>query len=162
AKRVDVRGDADMSMRETDRPTARVTMTLENGQVLTGETTVVRGDAANPASRDERIAKFAALATESIGAARVQQVVEIADRLGDLSATGDLPAVPRGPGWPRGGGGGLGEDAGGPRGGRGGFGGGGGPVRHSRSAPASPGRVAGGGIGGAFDAPPMSTDTDRS
>jgi 2-methylcitrate dehydratase PrpD len=93
AKRVTVRGDADMSMRETDRPTARVTITLENGQALTAETTAVRGDAANPVSREERVAKFAALATEAIGADRVRQVVEVVERLGDVNDVRDLTAL---------------------------------------------------------------------
>jgi 2-methylcitrate dehydratase PrpD len=92
AKRVDVRGNAAMSMR-TDRPTARVEITLRDGRVLTRETTIVHGDAANPASREELIEKFAFLATDVIGKERVADVVAAVDRLDRMENVRELTAL---------------------------------------------------------------------
>jgi 2-methylcitrate dehydratase PrpD len=66
AKRVEVVGDPAMSMRSSDHPQARVSITLRDGRVLTRETTIVRGDAANPVSPAELQAKFLALAAPSL------------------------------------------------------------------------------------------------
>jgi 2-methylcitrate dehydratase PrpD len=90
ARRVEVRGDATMSMRDADQPTARVSITLESGRVLTRETTVVRGDAANPVSRPERIDKFMTLAPPALGAGRARQVVDAVDRLDRLKDLREL------------------------------------------------------------------------
>jgi 2-methylcitrate dehydratase PrpD len=76
AKRVSVRGDASMSMRSAGTPTARVSITLEDGRVLSGETTTVRGDAMNRVPRDELVGKFMALASPSLGDSRARRVVE--------------------------------------------------------------------------------------
>jgi 2-methylcitrate dehydratase PrpD len=92
AKRVDVRGDSGMSMR-SDGPTARVEITLRDGRVLSRETTIVHGDAANPASREELIEKFAFLATDVIGKERVADVVAAVDRLERLSNVRELTAL---------------------------------------------------------------------
>ena len=92
AKRVDVRGDSGMSMR-SDGPTARVEITLRDGRVLSRETTIVHGDAANPASREELIEKFAFLATDAIGKERVADVVAAVDRLDRLSNVRELTAL---------------------------------------------------------------------
>jgi 2-methylcitrate dehydratase PrpD len=93
AGRVDVRGDAAMSMRSGDRPTARVTITLADGRTLTRETAVVHGDAANPASRQELIEKFSFLATDVIGKERVADVVATVDRLERLTDVRELTAL---------------------------------------------------------------------
>jgi 2-methylcitrate dehydratase PrpD len=90
AKRVDVRGDATMSMRASDRPTARVTMTLADGRRLERETTIVHGDAMNPASREELTEKFAFLATDVIGKERVADVITTVDRLPRLADVREL------------------------------------------------------------------------
>ena len=52
ATRVEVAADDTMSLRGApDRPTARVSVELGDGRVLTRETAVVHGDAANPRPR---------------------------------------------------------------------------------------------------------------
>jgi 2-methylcitrate dehydratase PrpD len=92
AKRVDVRGDAAMSMRR-DAPTARVEITLRDGRVLKQDTTVVHGDAASPASREELIDKFAFLATDAIGKERVADVIAAVDRLDRLGNVRELASL---------------------------------------------------------------------
>ena len=93
ARRVEVRGDADMSMRAGDRPTARVTVTTVDGRTLTRETSVIHGDAANPASRQELQEKFAFLATDVIGKERVADVIAAVDRLDRLADVRELTAL---------------------------------------------------------------------
>jgi 2-methylcitrate dehydratase PrpD len=93
ARRVEVRGDADMSMRAGDRPTARVTVTTVDGRTLTRETSVIHGDAANPASRQELQEKFAFLATDVIGKERVADVVAAVDRLDRLADVRELTSL---------------------------------------------------------------------
>ena len=85
AARVEVSGDATMSMRgAADRPTARVSVELGDGRVLTRETAIVYGDAANPRPQEELEAKFRTLASEALGPARVNEVIEMVARLEDL------------------------------------------------------------------------------
>ena len=90
ATRVEVAGDATMSMRApADRPTARVSIELGDGRVVTREAAVVYGDSANPRPRTELEAKFRALASDTIGATRVNEVIEMVtrlDRLPDIRA----------------------------------------------------------------------------
>jgi 2-methylcitrate dehydratase PrpD len=96
AARVEVSGDATMSMRGTpDRPTARVSVELGDGRVLTREAAIVHGDAANPRPRQELEAKFRALAseTETLEAAQVNQVVEMVARLERLPDVRELTAL---------------------------------------------------------------------
>ena len=94
AARVEVSGDAAMSMRGApDQPTARVSIELAGGRVLTREAAVVHGDAVNPRSRDELQAKFRALASEALDAARVDEVVRMVERLEDLKDVRALTAL---------------------------------------------------------------------
>jgi 2-methylcitrate dehydratase PrpD len=82
AARVEVAGDATMSMRGgPDRPTARVSVELGDGRVLTREAAIVHGDAANPRARHELEAKFRALASEALDSARADEVIEMVARL---------------------------------------------------------------------------------
>ena len=82
AERIEVSGDSTMSMRGgADRPTGRVSVELGDGRVLTREAAIVHGDAANPRPRQELEAKFRALASETLDAARVNEVVEMVGRL---------------------------------------------------------------------------------
>jgi 2-methylcitrate dehydratase PrpD len=82
AARVEVSGDPAMSMRGApDQPTARVSIELAGGRVLTREAAVVHGDAMNPRSRDELQVKFRALASEALDAARADEVVRTVERL---------------------------------------------------------------------------------
>jgi len=93
ARRVEVSGDPAMSMRRSERPTARVAITLKDGRVLTRETTVVRGDALNPVPRGALVEKFLGLAGETLGSARARQVVETVDRLDELKDMRDLTTL---------------------------------------------------------------------
>ena len=90
ATRVEVAADASMSMRAApDRPTARVSIELGDGRVVTREAAVVYGDSANPRPRSDLEAKFRALATDTIGATRVGDVIGLVarlDRLADIRA----------------------------------------------------------------------------
>ena len=83
-----------MSMRGgPDRPTARVSVELGDGRVLTREAAIVHGDAANARPRQELEAKFRALASETLDAARVNQVVEMVARLEQLPDVRGLTAL---------------------------------------------------------------------
>ena len=93
ARRVDVRGDAAMALRASDRPTARVVVTLRDGRTLARETRVIHGDAANPPAHEELIEKFAFLATDVIGKERVADVVALVDRLDRVADIRELTAL---------------------------------------------------------------------
>ncbi len=94
AARVEVAGDAAMSIRGApDQPSARVSIELGDGRVLTREAAVVHGDAVNPRPRHELEAKFRALASEALDAARVDEVVEAVGRLEDLKDVRVLTAL---------------------------------------------------------------------
>lgn len=91
---VEVSGDDTMSLRGGgDRPIARVAVELGDGRVLTGETAIVRGDAANPRSRDELEAKFRTLASEVLTIERVDEIVAMVARLEHLSDVRALTAL---------------------------------------------------------------------
>jgi 2-methylcitrate dehydratase PrpD len=91
AARVEVSGDAAMSVRGApDRPSARVSIELAGGRVLTREVAVVHGDAVNPRTREELEAKFRALASEALEARRAEDVLEMVARLEDVK---DVRAV---------------------------------------------------------------------
>lgn len=90
AKRVEVTADPEMSLRRSNSPTARVTVVLNDGRVLTRTTTVVRGDAENPVSREELIGKFMSLASAALGTDRATQVVDAIGRLGELKDLREL------------------------------------------------------------------------
>jgi 2-methylcitrate dehydratase PrpD len=75
ARRVEVRADPEMSPREVDRPTARVEVALRDGRTFEATTTVVRGDATDPAPAEEVIEKFLALSSPVLGEPRARHVV---------------------------------------------------------------------------------------
>jgi 2-methylcitrate dehydratase PrpD len=94
AARIEVAGDDTMSLRGgPDRPTARVSVELGDGRVLTREAAIVHGDTANPRPRHELEAKFRALASETLGAGRASEVVETVARLEQLSDVRSLTAL---------------------------------------------------------------------
>jgi 2-methylcitrate dehydratase PrpD len=94
AARVEVSGDDTMSLRGApDRPTARVSVELGDGRVLTREAAIVHGDTANPRPRHELEGKFRALASEALDAARVSEVVEMVARLEQLPDIRGLTAL---------------------------------------------------------------------
>jgi len=82
AARVEVSGDDTMSLRgQPDRPTARVSVELSDGRVVTREAAIVHGDAANPRPHHELEAKFRTLASEALAAKGVNEVIEMVGRL---------------------------------------------------------------------------------
>ena len=93
ARRVEVRGDGGMSLREPGKPVARVAITLRDGRTLSREAEVVHGDAENPRSREELRAKFASLADGVLGSGRARQVAESVDRLERLKDVRELAAL---------------------------------------------------------------------
>lgn len=93
AARVDVRVDPRMSPRRSDYPTAVVEIVLEDGRRLSGSTTVVRGDFADPVPADEVIEKFRSLAAGPLGDERVREVVGLADQVDTLKDVRDLTAL---------------------------------------------------------------------
>jgi 2-methylcitrate dehydratase PrpD len=94
AGRIEVSGDETMSLRAgPERPTARVSVELDHGRVLTRETAIVHGDAANPRPRHELEAKFRALAADTLDAARANEVIEMVARLEHLRDIRDLTAL---------------------------------------------------------------------
>jgi len=93
AARVEVRVDPEMSPRRSDYPTARVEVALRDGRTLSGSTTVVRGDFADPAPREEIVEKFLALASPPLGGRRAQDVVATVERVETLKDLRDLTAL---------------------------------------------------------------------
>jgi 2-methylcitrate dehydratase PrpD len=94
ATRVEVAGDATMSMRAApDRPTARVSIELGDGRVVTREAAVVYGDSANPRPRQELEAKFRALASDTLDTGRVDEIVQMTGRLDGLPDVRALTAL---------------------------------------------------------------------
>jgi 2-methylcitrate dehydratase PrpD len=94
AARVEVAGDDTMSLRGApDRPTARVSVELDDGRVLTREAAIVHGDALNPRPHHELEAKFMALASDTLDVARTKEVVEIVARLEHLPDVRGLTAL---------------------------------------------------------------------
>ena len=93
AARVEVRGDPQMSPRRSDYPTARVEIVLKDGRILTGSTTVVRGDFEHPVPSGEIVEKFVALASAPLGEGRAREVVRLVDQAETLKDVRDLSAL---------------------------------------------------------------------
>jgi 2-methylcitrate dehydratase PrpD len=92
-KRVEVAADDEMALKRADYPTAHVTVELRDGRVLSQTTGVVRGDAANPASSEEVVAKFLSLAGERLGEPRAREVVETVGKADALDTVRSLTAL---------------------------------------------------------------------
>jgi 2-methylcitrate dehydratase PrpD len=84
-----------MSMRAPGAAQAAVRVTLRDGRTLSRTTDVVHGDAANPRSREELVGKFTALASDTLGPARVREVVDCVAGLESLKDVRDLTALLR-------------------------------------------------------------------
>ncbi len=96
AARVEVAGDDTMSLRGgPDQATARISVELGDGRILTRQASIVHGDAANPRSRPELEAKFRALAAEALGETRADDVVAMVARLDQLQDIRELTALLR-------------------------------------------------------------------
>ena len=84
AGRVRVEMDSEMSLRRDGYPTAVVSVRLDDGRVLSGTTTAIRGDAANPVPYEELVGKFLSLTTDVLGVDQAQAAVETVARLEQL------------------------------------------------------------------------------
>ena len=96
AQRVSVSADAEMDLRRYDYPAARVTVSLNDGRVLSESVVAHHGDHRNPAAPEELTRKFAFLATESLGDDGVRRVMEVVSHLDDLPDIRELTALLRG------------------------------------------------------------------
>ena len=85
AQKVTVTADEAMSLRRYDYPAARVSITLDNGRVLEESVTVQRGDAKNPISRQQLEDKFTELSRGVLGEDRTLRVIDVVQRLDELS-----------------------------------------------------------------------------
>ena len=93
AARVEVRVDPRMSPRTVDYPTAMVEVVLKGGRTLSGSTTVVRGDFADPVPAEEVVGKAVALLSAVLGADRARAVVEMVEQVDTLKDVRDLTAL---------------------------------------------------------------------
>ncbi len=93
AKRIDVSADDEMALKRADYPTAHVRIALRDGRTLSQTTGVVRGDAANPVSSEEVVAKFLSLASGPLGDGRAHEVMEAVETVDALKDVRDLTAL---------------------------------------------------------------------
>jgi 2-methylcitrate dehydratase PrpD len=97
AGRVTVTADPAMTPRRSDYPTSRLRLRLRDGRTLEGEAGVVRGDAENPASEGDVVAKFEALAAPVLGERRARELaaaVLAADQMKNVGQLGPLLTAP--------------------------------------------------------------------
>ena len=90
AAKVEVVTDSQMAMRRHDYPSARVTIGMNDGRQLSDETVIVRGDRANPVSRQELVNKFLFLSEGILGEKGAGKVVEVVHSLQELSDIREL------------------------------------------------------------------------
>ena len=95
AQRVSVAADPGMDLRRYDYPSARVTVSLNNGRTLSESVVAHHGDHRNPASPEELRDKFAFLAEGALSEKGVRKVMDAVARLEDLPDIGELTALLR-------------------------------------------------------------------
>ena len=95
AQRVSVAADPGMDLRRYDYPSARVTVSLNNGRTLSESVVAHHGDHRNPATPEELRDKFAFLAEGALGQAGVRKVMDAVARLEALADIGELTAMLR-------------------------------------------------------------------
>ena len=93
AKRIDIAADDEMALKRADYPTAHVRIALRDGRTLSQTTGVVRGDAANPVSSEEVVAKFLSLTSGPLGDRRAREVVEAVETVDALENVRGLTAL---------------------------------------------------------------------
>ena len=96
AQRVLVSADPDMDLRRYDYPAARVTVSLNDGRVLSESVVAHHGDHRNPAPQEELERKFAFLAKDSLGEEGVLRVMDTVAHLEDLPDIRELTKLLRG------------------------------------------------------------------
>jgi 2-methylcitrate dehydratase PrpD len=90
ARAVEVVGNTEMSLRRYDYPASKVAVTLKDGRTLEESVTAQRGDARNPVTRDELVAKFRFLVAETLGESKAQKVIDTVDSLDSLGNVREL------------------------------------------------------------------------
>ena len=90
AQRVEVAADPDMSLRRYDYPSARVAVHLGDGRSLESSVISQRGDATNPASREQFLGKFRSLAGPTLGDEGVARAIDAAGRMETLENITEL------------------------------------------------------------------------
>ena len=90
AQRVEVAADAEMSLRRYDYPSARVAVHLGDGRSLESSVVSQRGDATNPASREQLLGKFRSLAGPTLGDDGVARAIDTAGRMDRLENITEL------------------------------------------------------------------------
>jgi 2-methylcitrate dehydratase PrpD len=93
AGRVTVISDPAMTPRRSDYPTSRLRLRLRDGRTLEGEAGVLRGDAENPVTEGDVVAKFETLAEPILGARRAGQVVAAVLAVEELKNVAHLGAL---------------------------------------------------------------------
>jgi len=93
AKRIEVTADDEMALKRADYPTAQVKVELRDGRVLSHTTGVVRGDAANPVTSEEVVAKFLSLTADRLGESRAREVVKTVGTVESLDTVRSLTAL---------------------------------------------------------------------
>lgn len=98
ATKVKVETDPEMAMRRHDYPSAKVAIGLKDGRRLDDETVIVRGDRANPVSRQQLVDKFLFLSEGIIGKKAAEQLVSKVHNLQGIDDVRNLtdPLVPMG------------------------------------------------------------------
>ena len=96
AQRVSVSADPSMNLRRYDYPAARVTVSLNDGRVLSESVVAHHGDHQNPAPPEELAGKFTFLATDSLGVDGARQVMDAVSRLEELPDIREMTALLRG------------------------------------------------------------------
>jgi 2-methylcitrate dehydratase PrpD len=84
-----------MDLRRYDYPAARVTVSLNDGRILSESVVAHHGDYRNPAPREELSEKFSYLASDSLGEEGVREVSETVARLAELPDIRELTALLR-------------------------------------------------------------------
>lgn len=96
AARVRVVGDPARSPHsEQALPGTRVTVELTNGETLAEEITIARGDAANPATKDELLQKFHTLAEMRVTPEAAQRIIDLVLNVDTLGSARELGAALR-------------------------------------------------------------------
>ena len=93
ASRIEVDSDPQMVVRRSDYPSARVSIGLKDGRILTESTTVAEGGALNPVSREVLVDKFMYLSTPVLGVDRARRVIEVVGSVDELGDIGELTSL---------------------------------------------------------------------
>ncbi|MCY4416690.1 MAG: MmgE/PrpD family protein [Chloroflexi bacterium] len=93
AQRVEVAADDEMSLRRYDYPSARVAVHLGDGRSLESSVVSQRGDATNPASREDLLGKFRALAGPTLGDDGVARAIDTAGQIDRLENITELTGL---------------------------------------------------------------------